>query len=141
MKFINFTQHTLTPEQMEAAKTMGATEIINISNPPRFNDDGVNSYKVVNEIAEEIAKIIGDDEVAVVHFPISSPYVMALFWNKYGSLKTRLVKGKVDPNWEIVVRRAVFVFSHTDRVMVEEPQPDGSVVKKSIFKFKKFMMI
>jgi hypothetical protein len=134
MKFINFTQHTLTPEQMEAAKAMGAKEIIHISNPPRFNDNGVNSHQIADDIAEKIAELIGDDETAIVHFPISSPYVMALFWRKYGSSPT-------EPNWKVVTEKAKFVFSHTDRVTVEEPQPDGSVVKKSVFKFKKFVAV
>jgi len=143
MKFINFTQHVLTPEQLKAAQIMGATKIINIPDPSRFNDnqedDGTSSYKLVEKIAKEIAELIGNDNSAIVHFPISSPYVMSLFWKKYGYIQAKMPKCKVESYWRAVVVKARFVFSHTDRVTVEEPQPDGSVIKKSVFKFIKFV--
>jgi hypothetical protein len=33
------------------------------------------------------------------------------------------------------------VFSHSDRVSIEEKQPDGSVIKRAVFKFVKFIEV
>jgi len=146
MKFINFTQHNLTEEQIEAAKALGATEIIDaksvLSNFNDItNDDGnTDSAYQAQKIAEAIVALAGKDN-AIVHFPVSSPRVQASFWrlHEYWAhptyADTRSEKFKV---WE-KVRKCRFVFSHTSRISQDIQQPDGSVKKTTVFKFEKFV--
>ena len=146
MKFINFTQHDLTNEQIAAAREMGAVAIINAKDAlPNFseiaNDDGnTDSADKAMQIAEAIVALAGK-EPAIVHFPVSSPRVQAAFWRQYEYFShptyadIRSEKFKV---WE-KVRKCRFVFSHTTRVSQDLPQPDGTVKKTTVFKFEKFV--
>ena len=146
MKFINFTQHALTPEQIEAARAMGATEIVDaksvLANFAEIaNDDGnVDAVRQANEIAKAIAALAGK-EPAFIHFPISSPRVQAAFWRQYeywGYPTYADIHSEDYEMWK-QVRKCRFVFSHTARVSQDVPQPDGSVKKTTTFRFEKFI--
>jgi len=146
MKFINFTQHSLTPEQIEAAKAMGAKEIINAKDVlPNFaeiaNDDGeTDAVRQANEIAKAIAALAGNED-AIVHFPVSSPRVQAKFWRQFeywGYPSYADIHASEYKLWK-KVRKCTFVFSHTSRISQDLPQPDGSVKKTTVFKFEKFV--
>jgi len=146
MKFINFTQHNLTEEQIEAAKAMGATEIINAKDIlPNFseiaNDDGeTDAFRQAHAIAEAIVALAGKGN-AIVHFPISSPRVQAAFWRQFeywGYPSYADIHSEDYEMWK-QVRKCRFVFSHTARVSQDVPQPDGSVKKTTTFRFEKFI--
>jgi len=146
MKFINFTQHALTPEQIEAARAMGATEIVDaksvLANFAEIaNDDGnVDAVRQANEIAKAIAAFAGK-EPAFIHFPISSPRVQAAFWRQFeywGYPSYADIHSEDYEMWK-QVRKHRFVFSHTARVSQDVPQPDGSVKKTTTFRFEKFI--
>jgi hypothetical protein len=141
MKFINFTQHNLTEEQIEAAKAMGATEIINakdaLANFSEIaNDDGnADAFRQAHEIAKAIVALT-DGKPAIIHFPISSPRVQAAFWRRYEYWGNNPDDYEI---WWRKIRKCRFVFSHTARVSQDVPQPDGSVKKTTVFKFEKFV--
>jgi len=146
MKFINFTQHSLTTEQIVAAREMGATEIVDaksvLANFPEIaNDDGnVDPVRQAHQIAEAIAALAGKGD-AIVHFPISSPRVQAAFWRQFeywGYPSYADIHSEDYEMWK-QVRRHKFVFSHTARVSQDVPQADGSVKKTTVFKFEKFV--
>jgi len=143
MTFINFTQHSLTEEQVAAARDMGATEIVNAKEAlANFsdiaNDDGnVDCASQAQRIAEAIAALAGEEQ-AIVHFPISSPRVQAAFWRLHEYWKYFTFQGAEYETWK-KVRKCRFVFSHTARVSQDVPQPDGSVKKTTVFKFEKFV--
>jgi hypothetical protein len=150
MKFINFTQHNLTEEQVAAAREMGATEIVNakdaLANFAEIaNDDGndsiVYTFLQAGKIAEAISTLVGEER-AIIHFPISSPRVQAAFWSLLAHLQYLPSHAYIRPEdfkvWE-KVRKCCFVFSHTARVSQDVPQPDGSIKKTTVFKFEKFV--
>jgi hypothetical protein len=123
MKFINFTQHNLTEEQIEAAKAMGATEIINAKDIlPNFseiaNDDGdTNPAHQANRIAEAIGALAGKGD-AIVHFPVSSPRVQAAFWRQFeywGYPSYADIHSEDYEMWK-QFRNCRFVLSHTASV-------------------------
>jgi hypothetical protein len=146
MKFINFTQHALTPEQIAAARKMGATEIVNakdaLANFSEIaNDDGnVDAFRQADKIAEAIVALAGKGD-AIVHFPISSPRVQAAFWRQYEYWGYPTYADIHTEDYEMwkQVRKQKFVFSHTARVSQDVPQSDGSVKKTTTFKFEKFV--
>jgi hypothetical protein len=146
MKFINFTQHLLTPEQIEAARAMGAREIVNakdvLANFTEIsNDDGnVDAVRQANRIAGAIAALVGNED-AIIHFPISSPRVQAAFWRQFeywGYPSYADIHSEDYEMWK-QVRKQKFVFSHTARISQDVPQPDGSIKKTTVFKFEKFI--
>jgi hypothetical protein len=135
--FINCTAHNLTPEQIEAAKQYSD----NIRNLKELNPDLYN--QLVNCPSNEIELFnlsetfiqyllhLGSytglpnsepNEKIVVHLPIGSPFLMALFFLNFPK------ENKIQ-----------FVFSHSDRVSIDEKLPDGSITKKAIFKFIRFL--
>lgn len=129
--FLNCTAHTLTDEQKFKAGEY-SNEIADLKEL-----DGMLHTSLVNCPADEertldlvlelIQLLIGlekKNKDLVVHLPIGSPYFMAVFFRKFPEES-----------------RIRFVFSHSDRVSVDEKQPDGSVVKKGVFKFVKFLVL
>jgi len=146
MKFINFTQHALTPEQVEAAKEIGATEIVNakevLANFSEIaNDDGnLDATRQAQQIAEAIVALAGKGH-AIVHFPISSPRVQAAFWRLHEYWGHPNYADTRTDEYELwkKVRKCRFVFSHTSRISQDVQQPDGSVKKTTVFKFEKFV--
>ena len=74
-------------------------------------------------LASELSAIIADDEVVRVVLPIGSPafnFILSYKLHKNGAYK------KV-------------YFSHSERESIETAQPDGSVIKKTVFNHKKFI--
>lgn len=137
--FLNLTAHALTPEQVAAAKELGATEFLEAADvlPPDTvaslrncpaDKDGLTAlaYKIIDAIK---AVAVGDDSLLFVHLPCGSP---ALMWEFCG-----IIGGAV-PLLDCVFNA---VFSHSVRESVETIQPDGSVVKNSVFRFQKFIVL
>jgi hypothetical protein len=146
MKFINFTQHPLTDEQIRAAYELGANEIVSAKdvltnfNEIAIDDGNIDSDRQAQRIAEAIVALAGK-EPAIIHFPISSPRVQASFWRLYSYWEYPSYADKHSDafkTWE-KVRKCRFVFSHTSRISQDLPQPDGSVKKTTVFKFEKFV--
>jgi hypothetical protein len=147
MRFINFTQHSLTPEQISAAREqLGATEIIEVktilSNFDSIaNDDGnVDAVRQANEIAKAIVALAGK-KPAIVHFPISSPRIQASFWRCYeywGNPTYADIRSEDYETWK-KIRMYRFVFSYSARLTQDVPQADGTVRKITTFKFEKFV--
>ena len=131
--FLNCTAHELTPEQKEQALQYSDTIVdlkeINpslherlISCPP----DKVELLTLALELLDFIPKAAKQSNMRLtLHLPVGSPAFMAIFF-------IHLDREKL--HWRIV-------FSHSDRVSVDEKQADGSIVKRAIFKFIKFIEI
>ncbi len=131
--FLNSTAHTLTPEQKQVARNYSDT-IIDIK------DDKLSLYERLTNCPSEVTELnkLCDDYFQyienlysklngdlVLHFPIGSPVFNAIFF-----LRLNRERFKIR-----------IVFSHTERVSIDEKQPDGSIIKKAIFKFVKFIEI
>jgi len=138
MKFINLTAHALTTEQVAAAKELGVTEFLEaadvlpaevldkLRNCPSDNYELTTlAYKIIDAINQ---KAVGDDSLLFVHLPCGSPALMWKFCDLVGGAVAHL--------------DCVFhaVFSHSVRDSVESTEPDGTVIKKSVFRFEKFII-
>ena len=131
--FLNCTAHELIPEQKTFAKEYSSvivdlkadnndlhTKLVNC--PPEI---GV-IQDLVRELLQYLKNKYNESEAKLtVHLPIGSPAFMAVFFIK------------LDRN----TLPFQIVFSHSDRVSVDEKQADGSIVKRAIFKFIKFIEI
>ena len=123
---INMVQHALTKEQEEELGKLGRIECgreILPSIYPKIANSPNTSLEIgrlVNEFYTNLLDISEKEEV-YVHLPLGSPAFMFMFGQVVGS------RGK----WEGMK----FVFSHSERVSIDEKQEDGSVVKRSVFKF------
>jgi hypothetical protein len=137
--FINLTAHKLTADQIEAAKQLGASRFLEAADilPPDTVDklrncpsdkDGLLSiaYQLIDAIK---ATAKGDDSLPLVHLPCGSP---ALMWKLCDLIGGAV--GHLDCVFDAV-------FSHSVRDSVETLQPDGSVVKNSVFRFEKFIVL
>ena len=129
--FLNATAHNMGGEQLDKAREL-AGEVKNLKDiNPELASKLVNSpdnLEGIATLAEELKdfclELTRDCEKVYVHFPIGSPAFMFALAREF-----------IDFSGEIIP-----VFSHSERESVEEVQPDGSVVKKSVFKFKKFII-
>lgn len=135
MKFINLTAHALTADQIAAAKELGVTEFLEaadvlppdvlaaIRNCPGEKDE---LTALANKMIDAIKAVAAaEDPLPLVHLPAGSPALMWKFCDLIGSY--------ID-----CVPYAVF--SHSVRDSVETVQPDGTVIKKSVFRFEKFII-
>ncbi len=155
--FLNLTNHSLTEEQINAVHELGGT-IINfadltnedlvkeVSHPstiaanvvqavkdiiPKLKNSPADSFELykVSDTLFDILNIIGqgDWNRVYVHMPIGSPsfmFLVAHMWNeRLGYL------GKVVP-----------IFSHSERIVQETKREDGSIEKRTTFKFQKFIV-
>jgi len=131
--FLNLTAHELTKEQIEAAKRqleidefLDAKDVIPKHLLWRLRQcpaDEKEVYKLatkINYILDRYAYDYGID--LYVHLPAGSPAFMWCFANVFSH---KFLKA---------------VFSHTRRITEEVQQPDGSVVKKSVFRFERFIV-
>lgn len=115
-------QHALTEEQM--ASTASAASLTNLKDaaPEVFasaaNIDPAITPEDINALAFRLAKIITQFEVAIL--PIGSPELQCL-------LTRHLLEAGVQTP-------PVVVFARTRRESVDTTNPDGSVVKSSVFK-------
>ncbi|MCB1158748.1 MAG: hypothetical protein H7A25_01665 [Leptospiraceae bacterium] len=132
--FLNCTAHKLTEEQINTIRELYTEVIVELK-----DDNSILHSKLVNcpsEIGElqelarnllEYLKVKYSESKGklVIHFPIGSPAFNALFFRHQERENLPLC----------------FVFSHTERKSVDEKQEDGSVIKRSIFQFVKFIEI
>lgn len=136
--FINLTAHKLTAEQIEAAKELGVTRFLEAADilPPDVlaairNCPG--DYKeltaIVYGIISAIKKISHEDKSPFVHLPCGSP---ALMW----LLSANSNLAEISDGYFLIP-----VFSHSVKDSQETVQADGSIVKNSVFRFEKFIVI
>lgn len=122
--FLNITAHNMSEEQVREAGRM-ADVVINLkeeypemaaslSNTP---DNLTDIYCLVSDLLGVIQAISEQYDEVYLHLPVGSPAFMF-------ALSQRIV----------ILRKIIPLFSHSQRVSVDEPQPDGSVVKRSVFK-------
>jgi hypothetical protein len=136
--FLNLTAHALTPEQVAAAQALGATKFLEAADilPPDVvaamrncpaEKDGLLAiaYQIIDAIK---ATAKGDDSLPLVHLPCGSP---ALMWKLCDLIGGAV--GHLDCVFDAV-------FSHSVRDSVESTEPDGTVTKKSVFRFEKFIV-
>ncbi|MCX7998302.1 MAG: hypothetical protein N3A69_05035 [Leptospiraceae bacterium] len=130
--FLNCTAHELTPEQREKALELSKNlqdlkqlnrelweELVNCPSEPIALKTLCDKYfQFLKEFLET-----RKNEKIYFHFPIGSPALMALFFLEYGRHPFEVK----------------FLFSHSERVSIDELQSDGSIVKKVIFKFQRFI--
>lgn len=129
--FINVTAHKMGGEQIDEAKKL-ASKIVDLkdfapelaSKLANSPDNLVGIMELVNELKDFCLKIARDYEEVYVHLPIGSP-----------AFQCALARELMTFYGEIIP-----VFSHSERISVEEQQPDGSVIKRAVFKFKKFIV-
>ena len=131
--FVNLTAHRLLPEQVRAIKEdLGIEEIVDaeevvpkglLEKLRQCPADPKELFRMACELSDALVKYTRENGVDLyVHLPCGSPAFMWCFANVF-------------PHKFISA-----VFSHTKREVVETQQPDGSVVKKSVFKFEKFIV-
>lgn len=131
--FVNLTAHKLTEEQIKAAKEklgvdeiVEAEEIVSKKLLDRLRQCPSDKNKLIDmayELADELYKYaIGKEARLYVHLPTGSPAFMWVFANVF-------------PH-----KFMSAVFSHTRREVIKIEQQDGSVIKKSVFKFRKFIV-
>lgn len=129
---LNMVQHALTKEQIAELEKL--ENIVDGKEAlPSLHSKIANSPSsslAIRHLANEVYVTILDlseDEKVYVHLPIGSPAFMFSLGMVVG------YRGK----WENIR----FVFSHSERISIDEKQEDGSVVKKSVFKFSHLIEI
>lgn len=132
MRFLNLTQHSLTPAQREAAiQRFGVTEFIEFSdaNPTMFAQLAqVEPNTDLEGLADDLVEWLADNWAdAVVHLPIVPPIFLFVLGDV---LCERRRDGEKLP---------LIVFSHSRRDAIDETLPDGSVKKRQIFVFERFL--
>lgn len=138
--FINFTAHELLPEQKrEVKKSLGANRIIELNPRGYLRKALSNTPPEVHKLIE-ISRIVliyldlfNNEDRIYIHLPAGSPAFMwilcrALYFRQYE------IEGNERPN-------VIAVFSHSRRESTETKNEDGIVIKHSIFKFEKFIVI
>jgi hypothetical protein len=131
--FLNCTAHELTEEQRQKALEYSNILIDLKTYNPVLWEKLVNcpaEVEALKTLAQELLSFLKEvwlksNQNLLVHFPIGSPAFQAIFFQKLDrkSLPIRIL------------------FSHSDRVSVDEIQPNGSVLKKGLFQFVKFLEI
>ncbi len=131
--FLNCTAHELTEEQKQKALEYSNILMDLKTYNPNLWEKLVNcpaEVETLKTLAEELLSFFRElwqksNQNLLIHFPIGSPAFQAIFFQKLDrkNLPIRIL------------------FSHSDRVSVEEIQPNGSVIKKGLFQFVKFLEI
>jgi hypothetical protein len=131
-RFLIAIQHVLSDSQI-AELTNGTSNVefvlLKEVNPELFTrvancpSDITEIHKLANDFLLYI------DKYEAVVLPIGSP----IFMMDLG-IKTGIKCHATDGEWS----GPDMYFSHTDRVSVDEPQADGSMLKKSVFQHVKF---
>ena len=116
-KILNLTQHAATKEQLEAG-------VIEPEDKARVQGlltfDSLPSPKEIQERANALAKIAKEAGVEAVMIG-GAPYLM-------GPLEIALRLEGITP-----------LYAYSKRVSVDEPQADGSVIKKMVFRHEGFI--
>lgn len=127
--FLNCTQHSLLPEQIQEAKKL-AGEILDIKDFPIFEEIKNSASELqllrlqAGTLVDFLDVLTEQYEKVYVHLPIGSPAFQAI-----------LMRSLVGHEGIIPV------FSHTDREVVEEKAQDGAIIKKNVFRFKKYILL
>ena len=125
--FINCTQHQLTDEQLKEAKML-ADDIIDIKKYPVFESIKKSAktrrglITQAMELVIFLQLIVAQYDKTYIHLPIGSPAFMFI-------LAPAIIE----------MENVIPVFSHSEREVEEVESDDGSVIKKSVFKFKGFI--
>lgn len=131
--FLNCTAHKLTEEQKTKAWEY-SDEIVDIEElNPALKNRLINCPALLielNLLADDLLDFlqriyVETQKECYVHLPIGSPAFMSIFFMK---LNRDLLPMKI-------------LFSHSVRVSYDEIREDGSVMKKAVFKFIKFLEI
>jgi hypothetical protein len=131
--FLNATAHELTGEQILQA-TIYSRNIVNLKedNPGLYEElvncpDERDDLEKLSEVFLDYLRMqyIQSERNLTVHFPIGSPVFNALFFRKL-------------EKENLPIRT---LFSHSERRSIDKKQADGSVIKKAIFQFVKFIEI
>lgn len=135
MKFINLTAHALTADQIAAAKDLGVNKFLEAADVLPANvleklrncpDEAASLELLAKKVIEAVNQVA--DGFTYVHLPCGSP---ALMWAMAG-----LTMGQ-NPHLPL---KLTPVFSHSVRESVEEIQPNGTVMKRSVFRFESFIL-
>lgn len=136
--FVNLTEHELTADQIEAAKKLGVTRFLEAADilPPDTLEKLRNCPSDYKELTAIVYEIIGvlkqmphEDKSPFVHLPCGSP---ALMW----LLSANSNLAEISDGYFLIP-----VFSHSVKDSQETVQADGSIVKNSVFRFEKFIVI
>jgi hypothetical protein len=131
--FLNCTAHELTQDQIGLARDYSQTIVDLKADNINLHTKLVNcppEIGVIHELVIELldylkVKYLESENNLTVHLPIGSPAFMAVF---FMTLDRKILPFRI-------------VFSHSDRVSIDEKQADGSIVKRAVFKFIKFIEI
>lgn len=117
---INLTQHNPTPEQVADGVVDYPHIKAEVKELLTFND--IPSQEEILRRAEELTNIVKryDGGSAMIG---GAPYLM-------GTLEQTLKKARIQP-----------LYSFTERVSVENNNPDGSVTKTAVFKHKGWVVV
>ncbi|GIW57349.1 MAG: hypothetical protein KatS3mg083_294 [Candidatus Dojkabacteria bacterium] len=144
IKFYNFTQHKLLGDQQSYIKEkLGIEEVTELSEicPWLYKELSNTPGKVamLKDLAHSmVAKILqlADNYFSVIHMPIGSPGFNYLLSQKLYKTKISLLQGYTQVKYGYLV-----IFSHMPRICEETHNPDGTVSKKYVLKFDKFIPI
>lgn len=132
-KLLVLLQHQLTPEQLEE---LSGYEIIYLEDcAPQLFAQIANSpadFGRLEKLAEDLVEATGIQGCSIMLRPLGSPAFNSVLDRRLAFRDERLEEGE---------EHISSMFAHSERLSIDEPQPDGSVVKKSIFKHVKFIEI
>ena len=131
--FLNCTAHSLTQEQSHRANHYSNYLLDLKDDNPVLYENLTNcppDIERIKELVEELIeylriKWIESERMLIVHFPIGSPVFNAILFSKLDRM-------------ELPFR---ILFSHSDRVSIDKKLEDGTIIKKTVFKFIKFLEI
>jgi len=145
---INLTNHKLLPEQEEAAQSeLSVTKIVELATDSYLRcalSDTPANPRELRELASLVLHYLqnfSSESKVYIHLPAGSPAFMwalcrALYDKNYRSKHYASDEHHMPPRPTVTP-----VFSHTRRDVAEKCLPNGSVVKHSIFKFERFIVI
>lgn len=127
MILIDFVNHALCEEQVSEMQRYGEYMHLRDINPELFKriancpDTPIRILRLINDIHAFLGSI-DSDAVITLHLPLGSPAFMFAFATR-----------------SIGIQNRKYIFSHSERDSIEEKLEDGSVVKRSVFKFSHFI--
>ena len=131
MAVLNTIQHMLTNIQSDQLTRMDYNwdEIVSLKDLDSNLFDALGNSpadeRTLISLAERLLKVIEPEKYEAVILPLGSPAFMFTF--------AKLV-GRRDFTTK-------FLFAHTERKSVDEPQPDGSVKKVAVFQHVKWLVL
>lgn len=127
MKFLNCTLHELTEGQKKAIESLNCSQIDNLKD---INQDLFKKLSNCPSDPEELIVLVREllntfKGYKYIHLPIGSPAFMWLL-----SIYAHDTRHLEEHN---------YLFSHSTRVSEEIVKPDGTIEKKQIFMFERFI--